>query len=246
MSDHTSKAMVAEVDFGFVKVEGLMLPNGEYAIAMAQAHRLLVFSSSPNLALKSLKALLGKDLELPKVRTELANNPAYVLTIPQFKDIVFELATKKKNEIAAAFLKAALEETIERRFDTAFGKKVEEEVRNARLKARVEGILQRNFWTRTIDEYLETHEVSVEYIRFIYVNVSNAVNLAVFGMKAAEVREKLGLTKSQKTRDYIPAESLPEIAFIEKYAGIQVKKGMEPMQAVTEAIQFANVTKVTI
>ena len=45
MSNDNLKARVATVDFGFVKVEGLMLPDGSYAIAAVQTNDVLKFST---------------------------------------------------------------------------------------------------------------------------------------------------------------------------------------------------------
>jgi hypothetical protein len=136
MNDHIKKAVVAVVDFGFCQVEGLMMPNGSYGIAISQANTILGFSTRQDHAVRSLKALLGKEIELTTVKTELSNNKNSVLTIEQFTELIFELATKRNNEIAIAFLKASMLETIERRFDAAFNKKVEEDERNARLELR--------------------------------------------------------------------------------------------------------------
>jgi len=155
--NNSNKAIVAKVDFGFTQVDGLMLPDGTYAIAMAQANKLLVFSSSTQNALKSLKLLLGKDSELIRAKTELANNPAYILTIPQFRTLIREL-DKRGNATATAFIDAVLEEAIERRFDTAFCKTVEEAERNALLAQRMNRLLARKQWTDCIrDRHLELY-----------------------------------------------------------------------------------------
>ena len=225
MTNDSAKASVTEIDFGFAKIEGLMLSNGSYAVSGVQANNVLKFATHPNYIVRSLKSLLGEEFEPITSKTETSNKGVTVITTSQFAKLVIQL-TKRGNEIAAAFAEALVEEGIERRFDIAFKKVVEEEIRNARLKARIEGILHRNFWTDAIDKYLDTHEVSADYLRFIYPNVSNVVNLGVFGMKAQELREKLKLKPNQATRDHIPPEALPEIAFIEKYAGTLVKKGV--------------------
>ena len=80
--DHsTSKAKVAQVDFGFVQIEGLMLPDGSYAIAGVQANKILGFSAHPNHVSRSLKRILGAGFSPTRLRSELNNNPVAALTL---------------------------------------------------------------------------------------------------------------------------------------------------------------------
>ena len=146
-----SKAEVATVDFGFVQVEGLMLPDGTCGMAIVQANRFLKFSNSPNHAARSLKRLLGEDFSPPRVATELSPNKAYILTIDQFKRVILELS-KRGNPVASAFVEACLLESIERRFDRAFNVKRSEDERNALMELRVKRLLARRKWTDVIQQ----------------------------------------------------------------------------------------------
>jgi hypothetical protein len=158
MSSITTKAIIAQIDFGFTQIEGLMLPDGSYGIAVAQANTLLEFSGRNKDATRALKPILGKDFEGRKVKTELNSNAIYVLTIGQFSDLIFELATKHNNSVAIALLKASMQETIERRFDIAFNQRVEESERNERLALRMQRLLTRKTWTDVLqDRHLELY-----------------------------------------------------------------------------------------
>jgi hypothetical protein len=147
----SAKALVAIVDFGFIKVEGLMMPDGRYTISVSQANKILNFSTHQNHAARNLKALLGNGFEHTKIKTELSNNVSSVITIQQFKKLLIEL-TKRGNSIASSFVEAIVEEGIERRFDIAFGNKVEEAERNERLALRMARLLARHQWTDTLME----------------------------------------------------------------------------------------------
>jgi hypothetical protein len=146
-----SKAEVATVDFGFIQVEGLMLPSGEYAIGVRQANEFLSFAGSHRNANRALKALLGEGYAGLRVATELNSNKAYILTIDQFKRVVREL-DKRGNPVASAFIDASLEEAIERRFDRAFNVKRSEDERNALMELRVKRLLARRKWTDVIQQ----------------------------------------------------------------------------------------------
>lgn len=61
MNNNTTKAVIATVDLGFTKIEGLMLPDSSYAIAVLQLAE--VFSFDKNQASRTVKSLLGKDFQ---------------------------------------------------------------------------------------------------------------------------------------------------------------------------------------
>ena len=61
-STNTMKAQVATIDLGFAKFDGLMLPNGEYAIAIPQVATLI--QSIPNTASRDFKRLLGESFNI--------------------------------------------------------------------------------------------------------------------------------------------------------------------------------------
>ena len=50
MSNNSTKAVIATIDLGFTKIDGLMLPDGSYAIAVPQLAELKLVP--PNRSLK--------------------------------------------------------------------------------------------------------------------------------------------------------------------------------------------------
>jgi hypothetical protein len=132
-----------------------------------------------------------------------------------------------------------MSESIERRFDKAFGKIRTEQERNERFIVRRDGIVSRHFWTDCIDVYLRTHEVSESYKRFVYANVSDAVSQAVLGTTAKKYRESLGLPEGISTRDYLNSEQVKQIDTIEKAAIMRVKRdNICPKQALKDVISL--------
>jgi len=174
----TRRATTLTVDFGFATIEGLMLPDGSYAIAVSQIAA--QFSVSPTNASKTVKALLGKDSQLfRKVASDLNNRPVNTVGIEDFKTFVFRLS-QKGDPVATAFVEAMIHEGIERRFNTAAGVRVEESEYNARLKQRMERVTARLEWTDVIrDRSLAltgrpAHEG-------VYSGLTRQVNMALFG-----------------------------------------------------------------
>lgn len=140
----TQKAKVAQVDFGFTKIEGLRLPNGDYRMGVSQVAILLQFDR--NQASRDVRTLLGKGFQFDKTKSELNPKPVNTIKISDFMIILVEL-TGKGNPIAKELLLALAEESIERRFNHAFDVKCSEDEYNERLKIRIERIEARIVYT---------------------------------------------------------------------------------------------------
>ena len=96
-----TKAIIAKIDLGFVKFDGLMLPDGSYAIAVPQIARLV--SISNHQASRDFKTLLGMQFQFNKVQSELHSTPVNILTIPEFEQLLRVLAVNG-NETARTLL----------------------------------------------------------------------------------------------------------------------------------------------
>ena len=190
---------------------------------------------------KSLKALPGASLECDKISAGKGGSPFIPVSIDDASRYWLHMAIKG-NVTAKAIAEACLSESIERRADHALGIQLSEEYRNARMQARIDSILQRNFWTKCIQWYLDNHtELSQEYRAFIYSNVSDYLNRKFFGMGAKQIRKVHGIPNSALLRDHVDQEYLPDITFVEKYAGTLVKRGLEPLEAIKDAVNFVGI-----
>jgi len=96
-----TKAIVAKIDLGFDQFDGLMLPDGSYAISATQIARLL--SIPIKHATRDFKTLLGMENPTPKVVSELHSSPVNILTIPEFEQLLKVLAVNG-NETARILL----------------------------------------------------------------------------------------------------------------------------------------------
>jgi len=96
MSDAVKKAIVAKISFGTSEIDGLMFPDGSFGIALSQAWSIIEekVARHSNL-LRQSKALLGKDFQPFKAKTELNANDAYVITLDQLFDLTLALYNKK-------------------------------------------------------------------------------------------------------------------------------------------------------
>lgn len=139
-----------------------MLPNGSYAIGVPQIATLI--GTSKNTASRDFKRLLGKGFRPSKVSTELGNQKINVVPLESFTAILYA-AAKNGNKQADALMQALLSESIDRRFDRAFGQRVSEDERNRRLYERITS--RRDF--RPLTDQLKIHGFSdpKDYGRYV-------------------------------------------------------------------------------
>jgi hypothetical protein len=142
-----SKAVTLMVDFGFTTIEGLMMPNGDYAVSVPQVAALV--GTSRKTASRDFKRLMGEGFRVSKVATDQGNQRINAMPLDVFTDLLYFLA-KQGNPIADSMARAFLHETPQRRFDTAAGKKVEESEYNKRLAQRMERVTARFEWTDAV------------------------------------------------------------------------------------------------
>jgi len=144
-----TKAIVAKIDLGFVQFDGLMLPDGSYAIAIPQIADLL--QTSRNTASRDFKRLMGDGFKASHERTEFNTNPVNVVDLATFRQII-RVMDRQGNPIASALIDVFIQESIDRRYDTAFGKKVSESERNQILAQRMKRLLARRAWTDLLQD----------------------------------------------------------------------------------------------
>lgn len=147
MNDIT-KAVVATVDLGFDKIDGLMLPDGGYVVAIPQLADIKLIPQGRSM--KQLESLVGMAFQShQKIKSDLHPKAVNTISLSDFSKLIRQL-DKQGNSIARAFVDAILEEGLERRFDKAFGKQVEESERNQLLALRMKRLLARRLWTDTL------------------------------------------------------------------------------------------------
>lgn len=135
MTDKPSvvKAVVCEVFVGLKKIEGLMLPDGSYAVAIPQIADL--FLDNRNTASRDLKRLMGADFKTSKVKTEFNKNITLAVDLKTFEIVVAKL-DRKGNVNAQLFRDDLVGLSLHQLFCDAFGVKFEKEERQKWLVER--------------------------------------------------------------------------------------------------------------
>lgn len=228
--DNTKRAAIATVDLGFTKIEGLMLPDGSYAIAVPQIAE--VFSFLIHNASRDFKALLGEDSPFLKAKTPINSKAVNILTLEQFSRLVRAL-DKKGNPIAAAFVDATLEEALERRFNRAFEKRVSEDEYNVKIALRMQRLLARRLWTDVLrDRSLELYgvkPVSDQYKAWTVIVNERLFNRAHFFC--------VPLRGSLRDRDNMEQEEQELISLFESMAARKSK--LHPMATPDQLVEMS-------
>lgn len=140
MSDKARRAIVR---IGDREVEGYQLPDGSYRFSQSEAARIIgkpEIGSRRFLNSRAIKALLGKDYRPDTFTVERDTRGGN----PQINGLPLEVVSaywftqsQEGNQQAIALVWALLTESLERRFDHAFGIERSEDDRNERLTQTV-------------------------------------------------------------------------------------------------------------
>ena len=160
-----------------------------------------------------------------------------ILTIESFSKLLRLVSNPKADVLADALTGYSLRKIFSRSFNVQFT----DEDAEAWIAARFVGIEKRNAWTDGIKAWVERSDATDNQKKFVYMNVSDRLNLAMTGHKAKYWNEKLGcdtstLRSQWNSRHLHEVEALETIAlkFLEKQGGT-------PLEALETAIEFLDI-----
>jgi hypothetical protein len=227
------KAEIATVQIGHLEIEGLYAPEtDQFGIAVPQICSLFRFDK--NQGSRNIKALLGNDFQFDKWRSKLNSKAVNVILLPDFEKLLFELVLKQ-NTIAIEMSRDLIGLSLHQLFSNAFNIKFDKEDAQRWLKARQQGKLARRTLTDAIKDWLLVHpEVSENKKKFIYSNVTDAINLGIFARRASKLRKDW---HCDNPRDEMTEK---ELSVVESAEGLTMRlidqDKLEPMVAVHEAL----------
>lgn len=146
----STKATRATVTIGDLTIEGFMLPDGSYQMSQTQAAGsvgLAPQNASDFLRSKAFKSLVGEGYTVPISEIESLETQgrggSRIVALPLAvvgKYWLYQVS--KGNKKAIALVDALITESLERRFDDAFGVSRTEQERNDRLSERIQQLEQ--------------------------------------------------------------------------------------------------------
>ncbi len=242
MTQKTIKAERATISLGDIDLNCLQFPDGSYHFYVNQVNEELGIKASDKTGKKHLKPLIDKDSKrVNRAKVENIKTPVKTYSLDLMSEAIQAYALIGNKKCIAVAI-ACVAESLERRADTAFNIKRTEEERNVRFQVRRDGILSRNFWTDSIDAYLNEVNYPHEKRWYVYSTISDLVNMKIIGLKAKAIKSALGLPKEQKTRDFLPTETLKMIDNIERSAALRLQHNETiPTQALKDVINFLGI-----
>ena len=232
------KASTTTVKIGHFEFEGLYSEDGQFGISVTQLNDILQFSVTQNYASRDLKRLLPEALSVtPKWVCELNSKAVNVLLLNELELVIFELSMAG-NVVAAEMARELIGHSFVQYFSDAFGVKFELLERQEWKERRLAGMAVRRTLTDATQLFCDTEDVSDSYKKFIYSNLSDAINKGVFGKTAKQLCVERNVKKAD-LRDSHSEEELKSIAAIENLAMKLIdNKGFEPLSAVKEAVRL--------
>jgi hypothetical protein len=239
----TIKAVRATITLGDIKLDVFQLPDGSYGYTyewlgnlIGRDKSILSNKKSPFCLYNLNKSLSKEALTNRRVFVEgISKAKLNYLTESELMVVLGSLAYMVPEKVVP-FLVACGIETLERRADTAFGVVRDEEERNDRMTARIKGKVARRTLTDVIKNYIESHEVSDNYKKFIFSNCSDHLNKIILGAKAKQAKEFYQVPESSLLRNHIPVAALRELELTEEMASRLIEeRDMEPLEAVKQA-----------
>ena len=227
------KAVVTTVKVGRIEFEGLMLPNGSYAIAISQLDALGLIRQ--NKASKVLKALLGNSFQLDKTISELNPRAVNIISLSDFKKLLIKLENKPAQDLRDELIGLSFKQVL----SEAFRQKFEKDENQQWLKERQDGKDVRRTFTDSIKDYIENNpQLSNNDKTWIYSNASDTLNKLMFGRTAKQLCQFYQCKKGQ-LRDQFERKDIIGIRRLEEYAmNLVDRQNFHPVQAVKEAFSF--------
>jgi hypothetical protein len=229
----TSKAKVTTVPFLPTAIEGLLLPDGTFAVSISQV--IARFSIPQKNASRDLKALLGAESGFPKVAWETTNAKINVLTLEQYGELRKQLAIRG-NQAALAEVLALSGLSDQQLFSDAFGIKFEQADRLQWVKARAEGKVDRRTLTDAIQDYCLRNECKPTYCQWVYSNVTDIINRGLFGGTAKQLITK---RQADSLRDAFDATELRTLSHAEAHIMRLIdRRNLKPEDAAKAAMEL--------
>lgn len=242
----TVKAAKATILLGNIELDCLQFPDGSYHFFINQLNEELGIKASDSTGKKYLQPLLeANPNRVNKASVEGIKSHLKTLSIDLVSEAIGIYATLGNQKCIAVAI-ACISEALERRADKAFNVIRTEQEINERFKTRQLSILSRTFWTDCIDAYVKRRGLDDGYSKFIYANVSNYLNKALFGKTSKEIRDYYGVGNNSP-RDYFPSETLRCVEAIERATALRVlNTNSEPLQALKDVVAYLGYTEPTM
>jgi hypothetical protein len=196
----TTKSIVTKVNLITTEIEGIMLPNGQFGVSLQQLREIAFPSTSTSNAKKHLQAVCGKDFQLILQKTELSNNPQWIIKLEQLSYVLTELAFRGHKE-ARELVRELSNLSLHQLFCDSFNIKFEKEEREEWVKFRQQAKQQyRPYLTHWLGKDGTKHSYSYG---FKVNQFKRAANLPIHNVNEYNTDELRMLTEAEIRYDLL-------------------------------------------
>ena len=236
----TKKAIKATIMLGSIEIDVYKMPSGEYKLSQTQVARLIEKEENSFrefLRGKSLEALNHKGFRPVKFPASDGNEQKNAIPIKVAKSY-WRYHDRKGNAIACALIDACMEETIERRADTAFGIQRTKEEYNVRFATRMD--LKKDKYpqlARAIASWLHKEGLyETQKARLWFSRTHDQMNLRIQNITSKEFKSRNNIAESALIRDYYDIPVIIDYSSVTQLAANILKAGsVDPVEAVNLA-----------
>ncbi|SKB14775.1 conserved hypothetical protein [Planktothrix sp. PCC 11201] len=240
------------ITIGGIPMPISMMPNGEYRWSMRQASKAVGFNEgwlSETLRAKgnALHRLKGYGFKGDyESQQEQGFIESYLISTEDFMAVIMYAVLVGERRPAISLMAAAMQETLERRADHAFGVVRDEDEYIQKFEYRNASIMLNIDLRAAIGEWIENNQSSIqEYTkeysirggaRGIYASALGKIYQFLFGKYKKEINKHLDIADYKTPKDHVHVNQLQRITQIEDLAAKYIRrKGMNPIEAIASA-----------
>jgi hypothetical protein len=243
-----------EIKIGGIPMPVYMMPNGEYRWSMRQASKAVGYNEgwlrdtlqAGGNALVRLKGY-GFKGEIVEFSGQ-GFIESHLISTSDFMAVIMYAVLVGYRRPAIALMAAAMQETLERRADHAFGVVRDEDEYIQKFEYRYASIMLNKDLRSEIGAWIDNNQHSIrEYTkqysirggqRGIYATALGEIYQVLFGKCKAQINEFLDIKSYNTPKDHVDVNQLQRITQIEDLAAKYIRrKGMNPIEAIQAAAE---------
>ena len=243
-----------EIKIGGTPMPVYMMPNGEYRWSMRQASKAVGYNEGwlRDTIQAGGNALIK--LQGYGFKGQIVESPgqgfieSHLVSTQDFMAMILYAVMVGYRRPAIALMAAAMQETLERRADHAFGVVRDEDEYIQKFEYRYASIMLNKDLRAAIGDWIEINEQNINNYtkthsirggqRGIYASALGEIYKVLFGKNKAQINEFLDVAASKTPKDNVDVNQLQRIAQIEDLATKYIRrKSLNPIEAIRAAAE---------
>ena len=243
-----------EIKIGGTPMPVYMMPNGEYRWSMRQASKAVGYNEG---WLRDTIQAGGNALVKLKgygFKGEIVESPgqgfieSHLVSTEDFMAMILYAVMVGYRKPAIALMAAAMQETLERRADHAFGVVRDEDEYIQKFEYRYASIMLNKDLRAAIGEWIQINEEQIQNYtkkhsirggqRGVYASALGEIYKVIFGRNKSQINEFLDVPGYKTPKDNVHINQLQRIAQIEDLAAKYMRrKSLNPLEAIRYAAE---------